>query len=296
MATGRVIYQEICSSRRFNHLYNLGDSGRLAQIIYFTSYSHSDCWGHIPFDAETIKYLAMPGCDENLSNILYSMCLLVHIKLWDKPYRVNDELYIHIFNFEQKNIEGIRRRVRGKWPDESGVIPFRERKGDKSIPIQECVANADNIRKNSSFYIDPATDPELSGIFRKISESSVPFRETQKSAITPAPIFSFDDLNINNKKIRGSFLYKLYRYLGYDIDQLGRLLYRAKESANIYAFITSGLSSGWINYPCADEENNPAAVRAWIDNLFGISSKQQSRGASELISLSDIMKEVLDNE
>lgn len=298
MAGGRVIFTDISSSRRFNRLFQFGESGCLAQRVYFFTYPHSDNWGHIPFNEETIKLRTMPGYPGTLEDLLYAMCLLVHVKLWEQPYCVNNELYVHIFNFELKNIDGIRKRLKGIWPDESGVVPVRERNNKVFISIQDCIAKAANIRAESTLYIDPLKDDRFSGIFRKIQEYSVQYHheltlKPEKFCNTHDKLSHlFYNITVNGQQLSPSFLIKLFTILGKDIDQVGRVLFRARYADNVIGYIQSGLNSGWILSPTTEEDVAPAVVREWIDNLFGFSNP---RGTAGLSSIDNLIGGLLDD-
>lgn len=275
MADGRVIFKGISTSRRFNRLYHFGE-GLLAQLIYMISYPHADNWGHLPFDESTIKLRAMPGYPGDLGTLLYAMCLLVHVRLWEPPYSVNEEFYIHIFNFESKSRDGIRKRLRGEWPDESGVIPKRERKSGKMVSIEDCIAKAAKRRIESTLYIDPYSHPKFSGIFRKIREYSVNSQidlelSADKYGSTPEKLYHlFYNISINKQQIPPRFLIKLFNSLNRDLEMLGRVLYRARNADSVIAYVQAGVSAGWILSHTTEEEVAPADVRDWIDKLFGL--------------------------
>lgn len=303
MSAGRVIYKEISSSRRFNRLWKHGEIGQLAQLIYLITYSHSDNWGHLPFNEETIVLQAIPGYSDELENVLYGMCLLVYVKLWGAPYCVNDNLYIHIFNFEEKSKEGIRKRIRGTWPDESGVIPERERKNDnKLVSIDDCFANAAKIRSESTLYIDPITHPSFSGIFRKIQEYSDSYHHDltlrpEKFGTTRDKLsIVFNDVAIGGRYIRPSFLIKVYKFLGSDLEQLGRVLFRARNARDIYSYVTDGLNNGWLKIPTSEEDVDPKYVREWVDSLFGIAIPQSQRKHGEITQIDAIIGDMLNVE
>ncbi|MCK9456854.1 MAG: hypothetical protein M0R31_06120 [Candidatus Riflebacteria bacterium] len=331
MASGRVIYSNLSVSRRYNQLWEFSDDGKLAQIIYLLSYPHSDNWGHLPFDEQWIKLKVIPGTSEPIQKILLSMCILLHVKLWENIYETGGNRYTHIYNFEEKNIAAVRNRRIGLWPDESGEIPKRLKQGGKYIVIEDCIEQAQKIRSESKLYINPQTTYpiqfqnilERSGTLQKSSEDSGTFQnilsmnmnknmnknmninnqpggsgKTGSLSISFQQVINNDEnspqvIHIEGKTVRVSYLRRLFKMLNGDMEELGRILYRARKSADIHAYINSGLDEGWIYKSTIEETTHPRDVRLWIDNLFGIHNEIPSSFTGELKSINQILKETL---
>ena len=329
MASGRVIYSNLSASRRYNQLWEFSDDGKLAQIIYLLSYPHSDNWGHLPFDEQWIKLKVMPGTSEPIQKILLSMCILLHVKLWETPYEIGGNRYTHIFNFEEKNIAAVRNRRIGLWPDESGEIPKRLKQGGKYIVIEDCIEQAQKIRSESKLYINPQTTYsfqfqnilERSGTLQKSPEDFGTFQnilsmnknknknkninnqpggsgKTGSLSISFQQVINNDEnspqvINIGRSSIRVTFLRRLYKMLDGDMEELGRILFRARKSADPHGFIIAGIKGKYIHKSTIEEITHPRDVRLWIDNLFGIQNEIPSSFTGELKSIKQILKETL---
>ena len=138
------------------------------------------------------------------------------------------------------------------------VIPVRKKIKGKPTPLQECFEEAEKIRKKSEFYIDPVEI--FSGQFRKIPENSGPTglertinnrsAGSGKTGILSTQVHLLhafgESIEINNQEIRLSFIRKIYKEIGNDINQLGRILFRARKSDDIYKYVTKGLKEKWI--------------------------------------------------
>lgn len=285
---GYIIYESIISSRRWNRLLQHPD-GELSQLIYLLSYIKADFWGHLPFDCEWIKLQILPGSNRTHDEIRVAMALLLATRLWDPPYRIEENLYVHIFGFEKWSRGGIRKRMRGQWPDERGVLPHR----DLKTSIDDDFASAQTVRSTATTYINILTFPEFSGIFRNLLEkypqfelfsrnfqsnttstvqySTVQYKNTE--AANAGFLDSFPQvIHISGKEIRKSYLVRLFKKLNGDIHQLCLVLFRANTANNPYAYIERGITDGYIYEPSTAEYESPSYVQAWIDQLCGIST------------------------
>lgn len=280
---GWVIRDLIISSRRFNRLYN-HPLGVYAQNVYLISYTLSDAWGHLPFDYEWLSLKVIPGNKKiTTDDIKTIMVLLCVVGLWDPPYVVDDNLYVHIFNFEKINFEGIRRRRKALWEAENGVIPHRNEKE----PFQENLNFWNDIRKTSSNNVNLWDLEEYSTIFRNITECSGIFRQysigigigigtrkkTEKTADAgPLKKKISGNLTLGKTVISENYMNKLLKTIGYDYYQFYLILYRAKDADDPIAYIEQGIKSGYIYKACIDEEKDPLKVKSWIDDKMGIIS------------------------
>jgi hypothetical protein len=310
MARGRTIYSEISTSRRFNRLVEY-PIGELAQLIYILSYPHSDDWGHLPFDPEYIKYRILPCSKRPLADISAAIMAIVDVGLWDTPYHVNGEMYVHIFQFEQKCSDGIRKRSKGQYPDESGTIPTRARVDGKPVSIEDDLAISAQIRQSSDTF------PEISGKFRNPPENSdmsrvglsrvevsrVEVRKDIKKTQSPPPggLNNSPDLfktpiTIKHQTLSPGFLNMLLKSLETKYT-VGLYLYRAKEAQSIKAYIVGGIEShGYMHNACPDEDNNPTIVKAWIDqHIFAIPPTNNPRASPGIESLSVLVHKSLTN-
>ena len=277
---GWVIRDLIISSRRFNRLYN-HPLGIYAQNVYLISYTLADSWGHLPFDYEWISLKVIPGNKKITENDIKTiMVLLCVVELWETPYLVNNNLYIHIFNFEKLNYEGIRRRRKGFWEGENGKTPHTH-KNEKFLDNLE---EWDNIRKTSSNYVNLRDLGEYSGIFRNVSECSGIFRQYSNSnSIGTRKRTETADAGRLKKLVTGeiilgkttlskNYITKLLNTIGGDYYQTYLILYRAKDAVDPVAYIEQGIKSGYIYKACIDEEKVPLKVKSWIDDKMGIIS------------------------
>jgi len=152
LAKARLIYRNITKSDRFNDLFEKGDTGTTAQLIYLLSYSFSDDWGHLPYDARYLKRECLPEALIPVSQIREAIKLLVEVKLW-VLYKIENKQFVYIYNFDDKQRDGIRHRRRGEFPDESGKIPVRETVSGKPVSIDSCMERAQILRNKSRNYV-----------------------------------------------------------------------------------------------------------------------------------------------
>jgi len=145
MAKARLMYRNLSKSNKYNDLYK-SEHGELAQNIYTISYSYSDDWGHLPYDARWIKNECMPESIRMLADISSAMESLVITGLWQYVYKVEGKKYIYIYNFEPLQRDGIRHRRRGEYPGEYGQTPERRLKDKKPIKIDECLEESRKTR------------------------------------------------------------------------------------------------------------------------------------------------------
>jgi len=248
MANARLIYRSIAVSDRSNTLVENESSrvsGEQAQNLYVLSYLFSDDWGHLPFDARWIRRTCYPGSPKPISEIEDAMTRLVGVGLWNPPYTIVGKKYVYIYGFEEKQREGIRKRRRGEWPDESGSIPRR----NQDHNIDESIACAAKVRESSKHH-EPA-------------------EEKKQLPVKPLGIKGKDLVlgEINNQQITMAFWNFMVENSGGITDDAARLLYRAKVKSdkNICGWITAGFLDGYIFNTCDDEENNTRRVKGWME-------------------------------
>ena len=272
--SGWAIYSEISTSRRFNDLFKY-EFGELAQVLYLIAYTHSDPWGHIPFDCESLRLKVLPGCPIDIrsdKHIMYSMASLVYVNLWDTPYQVGNNLYTHIWNFEKKCTAS--KRVRGKYPDESGVIPTRQKnENGKYISIEQSLADAERVREDSDLYVDLRSIEDFSTIYPEVCDffESIGVSKNRDIKRVNTPAIAYPQIAMNGEILRSAFVGKLLQLLNGDMYELGKVLYRARNANDIYAYINKGIAEGFIWGASVSEDENPAQVKAWVEKLLGYS-------------------------
>ena len=295
--SGRVIYDSIITSRRFNDLWELGEIGIRAQQIYLLSYILADNWGHLPYDPRWIKLKAIPGCTYSEDEIATAMAALLWSQMWDCLYKVGKDFYAHVFNMEQKSIEYIRKRRKGEWPDESGNIPTMK-KLPKREDVLKDIEKCEYIRKNSQLLTSISTFlsenfPEFPGISRNFPAKTA--RKERKGKEEKNKITTFDFPAVppagSLGKIRKSFLNMLLRVSGGDIREVCRYVMRSTEAnaVDLYAYIAAGLEQGYIYQACEREFSSPAWADAWIDTALGLQRPSGCKRGGDVETISSIL-------
>ena len=299
--SGWVLKESILTSRRFNRLY-LHPEGEFAQIIYLLSYTLADSWGHIPFDPEWILLKVIPGNKScTLERVQLAMVMLIAVGLWGKPYCIDNNLYVYIFNFEKFNRDGLRKRRKGAWEAENGEIPTKDRAEDfiKNIEYWR------KVRDESKNYINIIEYPIYSETFRNVSEYFGTFCwystgigiGTGTKNKTSSPDGGFyekmipNEITLSGVILRKSYLIKILKFVDNDIDQFGRILYRARKAKDPYSYIQSGISNKFIFSSVIEEDTTPAEVKKWMDKLFGIQKKEIKKEKTQPTSIGDIIKQ-----
>lgn len=302
---GRVIYDSLLASRRYNDLWLLGDQiGTLAQAVYLNTYICSDNWGHLPFDLSWVKLQALRGYRGPSDVLFTAMCGLLWAALWEGLYKVDSEFYVHIYNFEIKSVDGFRNRRKGIWPDESGHVPTRS-KDDKKI--QQSIEKSNDIRKNGKLYVNHC---ELFvDIFRNFPKRSEKFctdrtgqdrtgqdiinTNNQSAAAESASGGLIKSLS-ENSDLRESFIAQLVKKAG-GIREAAKMIYRARNAKNPYGYIMAGIREGYIYIPSPEEESCSQAVENWIDTAIGILTVECKRGGGPE-TISEILSKLLPQE
>lgn len=300
---GRVLYDCISTSRRLNDLWLL-PSGELSQLLYYSTYIHTDNWGHLPFDLRWVRLKALPGYRNSDDRLFTAMCSLLWCGLWDHLYSVDDDHYVHVFNFESKSIEGIRKRRRGIWPDESGEVPVREKNQSITDSIQQqkqIIAKSKLIINHMEYLINEFRNfPERSGIFRSDrtgqdrigQDSNIKITgtvdENSEMGSAYGGLNNYFDVISKRTGTRRSFLTKVYLFAEGDMIEFWKIMYRASKAKDPYAYIVKGIEEGYIKNPCQDEYDNPRKVDDWIRRIeSGLQSESPQNG---LISISELLK------
>jgi len=248
VANGRVICRAITVSDKANSLTEDQSTrvrGEQALCLYCISYAFSDDWGHLPYDSKWLGRMCFPGSSKPKAEIEEEMNLLAKSGLWDTPYSISGKTFTHIHRFEDTQRDGIRKRRRGEWPDESGSIPRR----NQDHNIDESIACAAKVRESSKHH-EPA-------------------EEKKQLPVKPLGIKGKDLVlgEINNQQITMAFWNFMVENSGGITDDAARLLYRAKVKSdkNICGWITAGFLDGYIFNTCDDEENNTRRVKGWME-------------------------------
>jgi len=216
MASGRVIYRDLCTSQRFVPL------SKEAKLLYILSYLFADDWGHLPYCSDWLQINCFPNQPQDLSN---SMQMLVDCMLWDTPYNANSGTYVHIHNFEIKNRIYLGKRRRGIYPDETGTVPYRSLTSDKKlVPIDQCIDDQQKLLSVAS------------------------------SNLITEEVFT-KDVFISGKRVNKTLLNLVCRKVGNPYDTQ-KVFFRARKSDDIRAWVIHGLTTGYATKTCPEEEDS----------------------------------------
>jgi hypothetical protein len=297
--SGRVLYEDVLTSKRFNDLWEIDGSG-FAHNLYFCTYILCDNWGHLPFDPQWIGIKTRPGAASDSGRVLRGMCALLACRLWDFYYQVGGKYFVHIYKFEEKSLQAIRFRRKGFWPDESGEIPVMGKNED----IKESIKKDAAVRKTAT---ESDYKTEFADIFFsfgsggvKHKRTAVPHDDKPPQAPPPEkkpehPVKSAIPKKINGKPnavilpasespemqklVRLSFFKRLVVRAG-DEREAALYIYRAISAGanDLYAWITAGLkkNDGYVTRPCKDEYDNKEKVERWLDKINGIIAKESA--------------------
>ena len=79
----------------------------------------------------------------------------------------------------------------------------------------------------------------------------------------------------------------LIKKAGGDPYKAGLAIYRAKDKNDMVRWIMAGIKQGYVWKPCADEDNRPKVVKAWLEKYIF----KQKRDAVQ--SVGDILASVV---
>jgi hypothetical protein len=82
---------------------------------------------------------------------------------------------------------------------------------------------------------------------------------------------------IGKKPLKRSFWMWLLNKCDNNDYDAARILYRARRSQNLEAYIHAGFQRGYITTPCKDEENDPRKVNDDIDRLLSLITEKEKK-------------------
>jgi hypothetical protein len=211
---------------------------------------------------------------------------MVDLEMFDPDHYKLGVLWCDNYILGLKSIYTYRRRTLPKKP----MIISKNENGENHIRIvfdpdnQEAQSNYNVIQCNTSTSNcntmrgecnTPTSDcntmsGECNTMPKKEREESKESKERQPAPPVGAPILQKWKKNVvlKHKTIPDYFVNGIIGRCNGDVFEAGRILYRAKESADPMSYITAGFNKGFILKPCADENTNSPMVKKWIEENF----------------------------
>lgn len=127
MARGRIISKSLSTSQRFLALQdaekgappNIWSAGKLAefcQLLFGLVVIHTDDFGRLQGDAQTVKFLVFPGSPRKLPEFETALVHLHNVELITLYTDDSGRIYLQVNNFEPHQ-SGLHKRTKSRFPD-----------------------------------------------------------------------------------------------------------------------------------------------------------------------------------